>query len=68
MSPNEAPELASYSMKNVSAVSEAIRRTMDGLARQRVAGSLLIQPFEGSRFGTLGLWILDSDEGAWCEQ
>jgi hypothetical protein len=35
-----------------------------GFLRLRIAGSLLIQPFEGSRFGMLALWILNGDEGA----
>jgi hypothetical protein len=55
-------------IENVSAVSEAIRRTIVGLVRLRRAGSLLIQAFEGSHFGMLALWILNDDEVAGCER
>jgi hypothetical protein len=38
-----------------------------GWQRLPIAGSLLIQPFEGSRFGMLALWILNNGETAGCE-
>jgi hypothetical protein len=48
--------------KNVSAVSEAIRRTVAVSTSKANAGSLLIQLFEGSRSGMAALWRLNEQE------